>query len=218
MKIRYILLILAIGILMLGCSKPKEFAAIVVEEPKAHEINDFESLKKALSHAADNPVKYKWEQDPGVQSIYDALPIGTILPYIIPPDGKVRFSNKWALANGSILDLPESPFHQKRLPELVSITGDNIYQPVYLAGSLHWDFYKKEFGNNSIEKEDGHNHSGSTGSSSNNHRKDNDGSDSYSASSIHGHNFTTGTGGEHDHGGNNMPRSYGVLYFIKVLQ
>ena len=160
--------------------------------------NDDDTIKH-LTDVMNKPDDF--EEEPS------KFPIGTILPVFPPKGAGFKMPKGWVVCDGRVVVHPHSPFKNTNLPNLTS--------DIFLMGT-GVDKVGSESGNNTMPSDGAHNHSGSTGGPSGHDRCDN-GGDRHPGSRNHGHSFTTSTNGGHDHGGDNRPHFFGVLYIIRIF-
>jgi len=135
-----------------------------------------------------------------------SFPVGTILP-VFPPKGTgFKLPRGWAVCDGRVIVDPQSPYKNTNLPNLTS--------DIFLMGSSVTDIGSIG-GSNQIAADGNHNHTGRTGGPSSRDGCDN-GGDKHPGSHHHSHGFTTSTTGQHNHGGDNRPQFFGVLYIIRI--
>jgi hypothetical protein len=141
--------------------------------------------------------------------LLDDIPIGAIIPHW----GNWEFSDRWQICMGQIINDTESPLYGKRVPDL---TGKQ--KPTYIAGTLEEEYFNKRFGKNYIPKEKAHMHKGKVAQNKsivypdkNTIRKA-----TATAGPYHKHDISIKKAGAHDHGGDNKPYSFGLVYLIKV--
>lgn len=144
-------------------------------------------MSEQIADAIANPAKYTTL--PGGE-----LPVGSILPVTRPPGATIQLPAGWVVAAGQTLDDPESPFHTHTLPRLTDGR--------FLMGSL--SEFGKYGGVNALPGDGNHRHErqqiGSPGFGDD--HPDNQ--------------FRTADAGGHDHGGENRPAYFGVLFLIKI--
>lgn len=142
--------------------------------------------------------------------LIDDLPIGTIIAYHVPPGG-FQFSVRWQVALGQTISDPDSPFNGVAVPDLNGNTGQRV--PTYLAGTLDSTKFGNPFGSDTLPIDGKHNHGGATQGVGGRSRADG-GNDLKIPESGHTHNI--GMANDHDHGGDNKPRTHGIVYLIKI--
>ncbi len=140
----------------------------------------------------------------------DDLPIGAVIPFVIPPGG-LNLSENRVISFGQKITDQESPFFGQKVPDLNGVFTP--FQPTYIAGTLDSGKYRKYFGNNQLQNSNGHTHQ-VNGGASGAHGADND--NDLVAARSHNHNYTSSNSGVHNHGGNNMPRTIGLVFIIRI--
>lgn len=147
--------------------------------------------------------------------LLDDIPIGAIIPHW----GKWEFSDRWQICKGQVIDDIESPLYGKRVPDLTGITIGKD-KPTYIAGTLEKKYFNKKFGKNYIPMEKAHTHSATIGQNSSIVYPDQHiigkGKTIRSAGPYHKHTISIKKAGKHNHGGDNKPYSFGLVYLIKV--
>jgi hypothetical protein len=154
------------------------------------------------------------------RALLDGLPVGSVIAYY--PVETLRLPEGWAYADGSMVADPESPFNGRRVPQL----NDDRY----LIGSI--SSFGAVVGNNDIAPAGEHDHdrfvvtdrNSTTGPPNTN-------ADSVMVTPgtqgvripIQGHQHFMGAqyipvkpDGSHNHGGDNRPLSFGILYIVKI--
>ncbi len=145
--------------------------------------------------------------------LLDDIPIGAIIPHW----GAWEFSDRWQICMGQVIDDIESPMHGEKVPDLTGITIKD-HKPTYIAGTLEEQYFNKTFGQNYLSKEAAHVHQAEIGANKSIVHPDKNTvqSSTPSAGPYHKHKITMEKTGEHDHGGDNKPHSFGLVYLIKV--
>ncbi len=154
-----------------------------------------------LEEAVANPEKF-WSDDPSVQI---SAPIGTIVAMYLPPLTLYSLPIGWLFCWGQVC-IYDGPFKDKNVPDL----RDNRF----LMGAR--ENIGGYGGSNSILPDGHHSHGGTTSEASKIYDGCDSGSDRYPTQGFHTHTFTTNNNGEHNHGGDNRPSFFGVIYIIKV--
>ena len=135
------------------------------------------------------------------------MPVGTIIAHF----GPWQFSDKWQICMGQEIRDPDSPLYGRKVPDLNGAHAP--FQATYIAGTLDIRTYNKKFGNNILPGSGTHSHGGRTGRGGGRSYGDAD-DERRHASSDHDH--TISADGNHDHGGDNRPNTFGLIYLIRV--
>ncbi|WP_417457404.1 hypothetical protein [Kordiimonas sp.] len=160
----------------------------------------------------------------------DSLPVGAIIPFY--PYGNLAIPENWRYCNGDEVDDQLSPLYGQKLP--------NLNDDRFLMGST--TSFGEQGGSNShlpdgqhthvarADRGGQHDHGGATETEQSNgvlkemeqageinvrmveqgHRH------AISADGEHRHSVAVNPSGVHDHGGDNRPKYFGVLYIIKI--
>jgi len=192
-------------ILMAGCSQ-KGF----VKNGEMVELDTTASLINQAKSANSGQYKISYQTlNVMDKPMLGDIPVGAIIPHW----GKWEFSDRWQICLGQVIDDKESPFYGQRVPDLSGIS-----QPIYLAGSLNSQNYHKNFGKNSIPMDQGHTHSAKIGKNVSSIYVDkNTVGRPIGVSSVgHRHTISIKNSGAHNHGGDNRPLTFGLVYLIKI--
>jgi len=153
-------------------------------------------------------------KNPGQQEVplISELPVGAIIPFY----GQWNFSDHWQIAMGQTIKDPESPLHGMNVPDLIGAESKSA--TMYLAGTIDKTFLGKVFGKNELPPMDNHTHSEKVKAPTSTHAVDRNssGPGEIVANRNHSHKVSSTPRGKHDHGGDNRPVSFGLVYLIKV--
>lgn len=176
------------------------------------EISSSLLLMEQAELANNSQYKVSYKKIPnGEIPLIDDLPVGAVIPYVIPPGG-FKFSDKWEIALGQTIEDPDSPFFQHKIPDL---NGSHTpFRVMYIAGTLDVETYGNVFGRNDIPDKGNHSHTGDTAKSS--EKTGTKGGTKEVARLIHTHSFETKSAGNHNHGAENRPQTTGIVYLIKI--
>ncbi len=154
------------------------------------------SIEQQTEDSAANPSKYQVLPA-------NELPVGTILPVFYP--NNIQLADGWCLCLGQVVNDKDSPFLGKAVPHL----NDNRF----VMGASGFDLYGKYGGTNTISNSGDHDHT-YTIHKAGTHNRTPDGfqaeGDECKVVTLH-----TSSNGQHDHGGDNRPQWFGVLYMIR---
>lgn len=154
------------------------------------------SIEQQASDSIDNPSPYQVLPA-------NELPVGTILPAFFPD--KIQLAEGWCLCLGQVITDKASPFLGRAVPRL----GDSRF----LMGVSSSDLYGKYGGTNTINGSGDHDHTYTIRKAGTRNRTP-DGfqaeGDECKIVTLH-----TSSNGQHDHGGDNRPQWFGVLYMIR---
>ena len=145
--------------------------------------------------------------------LLDDIPVGAIIPHW----GEWEFSDRWQICMGQVIDDTQSPLYGKKVPDLTGISISE-HKPTYIAGTLEEQYFNKTFGVNYLLEEKTHTHSAKIGQNKSIVHPDKNTiqKDTPTAGPYHKHTISMDKAGGHDHGGDNKPHSFGLVYLIKV--
>ena len=155
------------------------------------------SIEEQAKEAITNPPKY---------SVLQAgeWPVGTVLPIYVPKT--IQLPLGWCICAGQVIDDPTSPFMNLPVPNLIDCR--------FPMGTIFTDSYGKYGGTNDLISSGDHDHTYSIRKAGTRERSpdgfQSQGNDCRTVSNLH----TTSTGA-HNHGGENRPQWFGLLYMIK---
>ncbi|WP_321368311.1 hypothetical protein [uncultured Desulfuromusa sp.] len=161
-------------------------------------INEGE-FHEHIAEVIENPEKFSQRDSrPGSD-----FPFGTILPYYVPPNTYIQLPVGWVLAAGQKIPF-KGPFKGYNVPDLT--TGTFLVGGIYEHG--------KSGGSNTISKSDDHHHTYTIIKN----RRARRAPEGYQAagSDCKISTLNTSSEGSHDHGGDNRPKWFGVVYIIRV--
>jgi len=146
-------------------------------------------------------------------SLLDDIPVGAIIPHW----GEWNFSDRWQICMGQMINDTQSPLFGKKVPDLTSMTPA-FHKPTYIAGTLDKKYFNKTFGSNNLPEEKAHTHESKIGANKSIVYPDRNTiqRSTKSAGPYHSHTISVENAGKHDHGGDNKPHSFGLIYLIKI--
>jgi hypothetical protein len=155
------------------------------------------SIEDQVNDSISNPGKYTTADSGGV-------PVGTVLS-VYYPNGKFTLPQNWCVCDGQPITDPESPY--------VNLNAPNLLDGRFPMGTKYEQTFGRLGGSNSIPANAPHTHQYSI-------RKTRNASRSPAGFQSEGdecetETFDTTPSGAHDHGGDNRPQWFGLLYIFK---
>lgn len=184
-----------------------------VKTGKMIQLDNSESLIKQAESANHGQYKIEYKKlETEDIPLLDDIPIGAIIPFF----GPWTFSDKWQVCMGQIINDPDSPLYGVKVPDLNGVHSP--FETVYLAGTLDTKYYGKQFGSTNIPIQENHKHGATLGRPSQvvSPDRNSSGGATNAAGPGHTHTITINESGSHDHGGENRPRTFGLVYLIRV--
>lgn len=157
-------------------------------------INNSETLaKKADESAKAAAAIAETAKNEAEMALLNSVPVGTILPWI-PTDKMKTIPKGWKVCDG--------------------INGTPDLEGRFLVGVRHINKTQQKGGRNDIPAQGGHNHGGATTSVNSNRITYDRGGDNNGVWFNHSHGIRGE--GNHNHGGDNRPPYFTVIYIIKT--
>lgn len=155
------------------------------------------SIEDQIEDAIAHPKKYSGLA-PG------ELPIGAVLPVFFP-NNKIVIPDGWCVCAGQRIDDAASPF--------ANLNAPNLLDQRFPMGTKVTETYGKQGGSNDLASEAGHSHSYAIRKAGTKVRSpdgfESEGKDCRTVT------LETGANGEHNHGGDNRPRWFGLIYIFR---
>jgi len=206
MEKKTVYLTLAIGVFILAGCTNKGF----VKYSSMHNIDSDIPLIEQAKIANQGQYKIGYRSLKSNETpLIDTLPIGTIIPFW----GPFVFSDQWQIAMGQVIQDPASPLFKKKVPDLNGAFSP--FETSYIAGTLDSRTYNKNFGRSDIPNDGEHIPSGTVqlqhGLPHPNGWNDRSSSNHLIIPKLKMNHVLP-----HAHKGENRPRTYGVVFLIKV--